>query len=120
MRARSGFNELKLQEKFDLSKLNARFRRDENFRRLKTGTLARFLNREENIDFLLLDMRDVHDYNACNIVDGACARLQRSHGAVPGCTPHPAPRAPERSPRGGIQARLHKRESKGSPTPRGA
>jgi hypothetical protein len=40
----SGFNEIKFHEKFDLTKINVRFRRDENFRRLKTTTLGRFLS----------------------------------------------------------------------------
>jgi len=40
----SGFNEIKFHEKFDLTKINVRFRRDENFRRVKSTTLARFLS----------------------------------------------------------------------------
>lgn len=40
----SGFNEIKFHEKFDLTKMNVRFRRDENFRRLKTTTLGRFVS----------------------------------------------------------------------------
>mmetsp|Transcript_44453 Transcript_44453/g.85030 ORF Transcript_44453/g.85030 Transcript_44453/m.85030 type:complete len:231 (+) Transcript_44453:129-821(+) len=63
----SGFNEIKLGEKFDLGKLNARFRRDENFRRLKTTTLARFVSNEEEVDFLLLDVRDQEDFKTCQI-----------------------------------------------------
>eukprot|EP00242_Pyramimonas_sp_CCMP2087_P008364 CAMPEP_0198212006 /NCGR_PEP_ID=MMETSP1445-20131203/25470_1 /TAXON_ID=36898 /ORGANISM="Pyramimonas sp., Strain CCMP2087" /LENGTH=188 /DNA_ID=CAMNT_0043886377 /DNA_START=213 /DNA_END=776 /DNA_ORIENTATION=+ len=78
----SGFNELKFNEKFDLSKLNIRFRRDENFRRLKTTTLARFLSGEDECDFLLLDMRDAEDYQVCHLNSAMSYPLPMLHRSV--------------------------------------
>mmetsp|Transcript_13367 Transcript_13367/g.18268 ORF Transcript_13367/g.18268 Transcript_13367/m.18268 type:complete len:200 (-) Transcript_13367:131-730(-) len=77
----SGFNEIKYNEKFDLSKQNARFRRDENFRRLKSTTLARFITGEEYVDFLLLDLRDPEEYKQClinNAINYPAPMLSRS------------------------------------------
>lgn len=67
----SGFNEIKFSEKFDLAKMNARFRRDENFRRLKPSTFAALQN-ERDIEFLLLDVRDNDEHAKSHIQDALC------------------------------------------------
>eukprot|EP00245_Coleochaete_scutata_P014051 TRINITY_DN5891_c0_g1_i1.p1 TRINITY_DN5891_c0_g1~~TRINITY_DN5891_c0_g1_i1.p1 ORF type:complete len:232 (+),score=42.76 TRINITY_DN5891_c0_g1_i1:61-756(+) len=62
----SGFNALKLSEKFDESKNNVRFRREEFFRRLKPSAFAR-LAEEAKVDYLLLDVREKGAFDDCHI-----------------------------------------------------
>mmetsp|Transcript_17225 Transcript_17225/g.55162 ORF Transcript_17225/g.55162 Transcript_17225/m.55162 type:complete len:240 (+) Transcript_17225:172-891(+) len=65
----SGFNTIKLQSKGLEDKANTRFRKSENFRRFKSSAFVR-LFAEEQVDFLLLDLREREEYEK-NHIHGA-------------------------------------------------
>uniref|UniRef100_A0A7S0RQB0 Rhodanese domain-containing protein n=1 Tax=Pyramimonas obovata TaxID=1411642 RepID=A0A7S0RQB0_9CHLO len=83
----SGFNEIKFNEKFDVSRMNIRFRRDENFRRLKTTTVARLVSGEDECDFLLLDLREIEDFQVCHINNALSYPAPMLHRSVNNFTP---------------------------------
>ncbi|KAL0483542.1 41 kD caentrosomal protein A [Acrasis kona] len=50
--------------------INARFRRDEHFKRIKKSELAKkmMINEEDNKTFMLLDVRDADDFTRCHLL----------------------------------------------------
>lgn len=64
----SGLNMLKVNEKFPESKVNARFKKQEFFRRMNPSTLVRLIN-EGEVDCLILDVRDHEAYLTCHLKD---------------------------------------------------
>lgn len=66
----SGFNQLRACEKWDQEKLNVRFRREENFRRMKAATLASLLAAGDSakVEALVLDVRDPEAHAMAKVV----------------------------------------------------
>ncbi|KAI5072070.1 hypothetical protein GOP47_0012176, partial [Adiantum capillus-veneris] len=64
----SGLNMLKVNEKFPESKVNARFKKEEYFRRMNPAMLARLLN-EAEVDCMILDVREHEAYLSCHLKD---------------------------------------------------
>ncbi|EFJ08497.1 hypothetical protein SELMODRAFT_428883 [Selaginella moellendorffii] len=69
----SGINMRKLNEKYPEAKISilwkledARFKKEENFRRMKLSTLLRLLD-EKQIGCLILDIRDKDEFQACHM-----------------------------------------------------
>ncbi|BFI40405.1 centrosomal protein CEP41 [Marchantia polymorpha subsp. ruderalis] len=62
----SGLNMLKVTDKFASTKVNARFKKEEFFRRLKPVLLVKLLH-ETQIQILLLDVRDADEFQTCHI-----------------------------------------------------
>ncbi|KAH7423667.1 hypothetical protein KP509_12G067400 [Ceratopteris richardii] len=76
----SGLNMLKVNEKFPEFKVNARFKREEFFRRIKPATLVQLLHKAE-VDCLILDVREHDAYLLCHIrnaISFPAAFLRRS------------------------------------------
>ncbi|CAM6104966.1 unnamed protein product [Calypogeia fissa] len=62
----SGLSVLRVTDKFAETKANARFKKEELFRRMKPGLLTKLVE-ESEVQVLLLDLRDIDDYQICHI-----------------------------------------------------
>lgn len=107
---RSGYNRLKAEAKFDASKHNARFHKDEHFKRISCGAFVRLLataggaeppspvvgtgptalspiaeadgKREKPVDVLILDLRTAEDFEQCRISGSVSYPVAMLHRAT--------------------------------------
>ena len=107
---RSGYNRLKAEAKFDASTHNARFHKDEHFKRISCGAFVRLLataggaeppspvvgtgptalspiaeadgKREKPVDVLILDLRTAEDFEQCRISGSVSYPVAMLHRAT--------------------------------------
>ena len=91
-RVDSGYNTRKEDIRWG-GRLNSRFRREENFRRVSCKTLVKLLDEDSGVDVLLLDLRDADDFEKNHIANGASSSAERAGPPAHGARRAPAPRA---------------------------